>query len=285
MNTERIKNYFAVPFDSELGKKLTDYHNRAQQYEKQAADWCRSLHEHYRFPELDDKTVIYTPEDSEAGGVMAIGVPESTLTPNTTPDPTIWNYITLPDEPGVRYYMPRVVPEMHYLRYKRAEQLMKAHDPEWDFVPYEKDPSVPHMYLYDQVRRIIPSRDLEQITTELGKQPSLRTRLALGTRYVPSTIGDQSVTSLTPDQTARAVRLYKNMTGLPIISANTLMIFVGFKLPGIKDMTREEMKRRVYIDTHIDGENERYLFRTGLVTDNPDVVVVENIDHYFIDNH
>lgn len=279
MNTERIKNYFAVPFDSELGKKLTDYHNRAEQCEKATADWCRSLHERYRFPQLSSGTEIVPPDDSEAGGIWAIIVPESMLTPDNTPDPTLWAYIT---KKGCRYYFPIVTPVRHYLRYKKAADLLALHDSRWQIDVYIKDPTQPFMYYYDQVRRIMPKADLEAITRELGKEPSPRTRIAVGTRFEIPERTDASTVSLTDEQMERAIVLYREMyQQLPIISANTLVRLTGFSLADIANMHRGDVKARAYLDSYIDKDNRRYLFRTGMTSNHPDIESVIGVEQYF----
>lgn len=267
--TGNNQNIYKIDFRSELGQRVAEYFTRCAEAEAAARDFIRGAGK-WGFLPCDDATEYLSPDDADAGGVMAICIPSRTAREHWGEiDHVMWDHVEdRQTEEGQESYIsffPRVTIEMHYMRHDKALRLEQRMSPEWDFMRDETG-AIKH-YLFDDIRRQCPSQDVREMTPKTRVAPAPQMHCALGTKYVMDSKPDDALRIPLPTSKpfADAVALCKAVKALPVVPANSLALVLGLR-------SREKKVRRedVYCEYRIDKRRRCYLVRTGLVSDNPD---------------
>lgn len=261
-------NTYKIDFKSALGRRMTDYFDRCAEAEQAARDFIRGVHR-LGMLRCDDDTEYIVPDDADAGGVMAICIPEATADAHWGEvDHIAWDHVRekgADGEEGYVAFFPRVTIEMHYMRHDKALRLEQRMSPEWDFMRDEKG-AVKH-YLFDDIRKQCPSQDIREMTPKTRVAPAPQMHCALGTKYVMDSKPDDALRIPLPTSKpfADAVALYKAVKALPVVPANTLALLLG-----LRTRTEKVQREDVSVEYRIDAKRRCYLVRTGLVSQDPD---------------
>lgn len=262
------KNTYKIAFASELGSRLTDYFDRCADAEQTARDFIRNASHRGMLP-TDDNTEYISPDDSDAGGVLALCFPSEFAHEHWNEvDHVAWDHVEKEEEGGrIIYFFPRVSIEMHYMRYDKAVRLAQRMSTEWDFVMDREDPSQIKHYRFEDIRHQCPTQDIKDMTPKSRIAPSPQMWCALGTKYVMDSKPDDALRIPLPNSKpfADAVALCKAVKALPVVPANSLALILGLHSKEEKISAED-----VYCEYRIDSKRQCYLIHTGLVSDNPD---------------
>lgn len=262
------KNTYKIPFQSELGQRVGDYLDRCAEAEKAARDFVLSAGSRGLLP-TDDSTEYVSPDDSDAGGVLAICFPSEYAHGHWDDiDHVAWDHVEKEEEGSrVLYFFPRVSIEMHYMRYDKAVRLAQRMSTEWDFVMDRERPDQIREYRFDDIRRQCPTQDVREMTPKSRVAPAPYMKVALGTRYVFDSKPDDALRAPLPNSKpfADAVALCKAVKALPTVPANSLALILG-----LRPQTDSLSKADVFCEYRTDQKHQCYLVHTGLVSDHPD---------------
>lgn len=277
-----VGKYYSVSFSSGLGARLNDYFASAASAEQAAVDLVLALHGRFGFPvQLDATTEVITPDDAEYGGLAAIVLPKDVYDMQR-PDPVVWDSAQDPDDPSSVVVFPRVNIEIHYIRYKRAKELVAKADPRWTFNTDNKGNV--QAYMYEDVWRSVLPADKALLINKGYKKPFAKTKLALGTLYAWDIESARQEGVILPpyesEAFGKAVELYKAFSSLPVIPNTTLVRILGLRSHADKP-TRAQLVDEAHVSFATDKENGRYLFNTPLKVTSPDMVEVMGVEEYF----
>ena len=192
--------FYAVSFDTPLGKALQKYFAEADRCDKAALDFVAHLSDHYTFPPTADAEAVQS-ADAEAGGLVAVRVSVATL---PKPDPILWDSLPDPDSPDHILYFPRVTISSHYIRYGVAHFLDVNAAPDWTF-RRNPDGTIRYYHL-EKVRNLIPPDDFQRLA-----------RLALVQRLADADDGADAVRDGRPRALVHAlVRLAEELAALRV---------------------------------------------------------------------
>lgn len=269
-------NYYAVDFDSTLGRSISDYIDRCRIANEAADTFVRDLHNKYRFPSIADADTLHFSDDCDAGGLLYISISNDRLDSITdTPDYVLWASMEDPDTHNRTIWFPRIEMSTGYMRLGEAVGISRSGRVDWEFVKDETSKRYDiKSFLYGDVFRRISPSNRKLLFDERGREPSHSTRLALGRHYYLTADDGESTFDASDDHFREALALFKAWNALPRVPANTLSRILRLQLPqhvgrthADKHRLAEEITAISFCQWQTDAEHHRYIIHTGLVSE------------------
>lgn len=307
--------FYSIPFDSPTGERLADYYRKIEEANKAAVDYVSRLLEPY--PDLLADYHIDFADDCEGGGMIAFSIPAIGFDQETHGAELTREQSVLPYDLFRSFYMegrivcyPRISTQIHFIRYGEAVRLYNEGNKHWDFeCQYRKVPSktgynkpgndrlAVKIYKYGEksCRLMMTPADKAAISGRKGCAPNDSTRLARGKEYVWEFFDaqDEDITAsylsgIDPtereERFVRALETYKEWNRLPSVASGTLPLLLNLHVPSTVDghaVQRADIAALSYLHWHIDTEGKRYLFSTGMVSDNADMTADPSVSSFF----
>lgn len=264
---------YSIPYDSELGQRLTKYFADCDAANQAADTFARQLHERYHFPELTDRDVLHFAPDCEGGGLIGIQLANPSDLTCVIHSSVLWQRADCPAPDGVdesnrvTLFFPRVERHSSYLRYGKAADIIRSQDPAWEFLPpTEREQTrgaLCHCEEYDRVRNRINPENRRALIDKRGNTPNPKTRVALSRHYeygIEDIHEDQREVFLKwpaiHDLFPLAKQLYKEWMELPTVPAGTLL--------AILRPTTTELIKHPQLSWRKDDDQQAYIIDTNL---------------------
>lgn len=260
---------YAVDFDSTLGVAIKTYIARCIIANDAVTAFLDKVQQDFNFPvQITEDTQYLTSDDADAGGLIGIVVSQEVVDALDTKQQAMWDWFPLDSEEIDKkafVLFPRIDVITRYIKYVDAIRLFNDNAPDWEFMPPSptdkaKKRPVRSVILAD-VKRIIHKADLDALATK-GKPAAPNTRLASARHFF---MNMDSLKAIYPDDEKAiqqfqkffpdALRLYKVMSQLPSVPANSLARTL--------QLSGKEIKHP-YCEWKADNETRRYIITTNL---------------------
>ena len=274
---------YTIPYDSAIGKKLTDYFAQCEKCNDATAQFIQSLgteHPSLGFPTLSPEQLsqvnYHTADSFDAGGLVAIVMPAD-IANQLTIDPDIWVKVSPADTNEVMFCPRFTIAEYTWMRYNKAMQMWvtDCDNPQYRFDidndKHSKFYQMPKLYRYCDVKHGITPANLRLLQESRGPITDL-TRLTLVTRFdlrrdydatAPQCVSDTAYVPVSDlaSTLARGRELYNLIEALPTVHANALLQMLSLRMPA-------DAKRgfRPTFEYRTDEDRQQYIIDTNLVS-------------------